>query len=211
MTKYFITIMSLLIIVIFSLHNPPSLYSKIKSIKFDNKSIYLVQRGTTGKLGNIAKDFNIQNKYASHLGIGFLQNNSFIIYHLYVTKNEKQKYLYIETIDEFIKPKDLNYLSVWKLKDIDNNKFSQIKNTLINSEKENIDFDFDFHENNKKFYCSEYIVSELKKNNIEIMANHQKKIMGMVRRMLKRDKINYFPVDGFENTDKAVKIFEWIK
>lgn len=212
MFKYLIAVISfVLITVIFSFYKTPTLDNKIKNIKFDNGTVYLVQRGTTGKLGNVAKDFNINNKYASHLGIGYVENNTLTIYHVYVEKNSKGNSLYVETINNFILPEDLNYLSVWKLKNIDPQKFNAIKNTLIESEKENINFDFKFEENNTAYYCSEFIVRILEKNNIEIMSDHKKNIVGMISQILKKDTLTYFPVDGFENNGKATKIFEWIK
>ncbi|MDR6403940.1 MULTISPECIES: hypothetical protein [Chryseobacterium] len=212
--NYHITIVgSILIIVIFSFYGykSSSLNSKIKGLQFDTESIYLVQRGATGKLSNVAKDFNISNKYASHVGIGFVKDRILTIHHVYVDKNSQNSYLYVESINDFINPKDINYLSIWKLKDIDHEKFNHIKNTLIHSEKENIIFDFTFAENNKKYYCSEYIVSELRKNGIEIMKDHKKNVTGMIKQILKKDTLKYFPVDGFENTGKAEKVFEWIK
>lgn len=212
MFKYLITVISfILIAVIFSFFKSPTLNNKIKNIQFDNEAVYLVQRGTTGKLGNVAKDFNINNKYASHLGIGYIENNTLIIYHVYVEKNTKGNSLYVETINNFILPEDLNYLSIWKLKNIDLQKFNAIKNTLIQSEKENINFDFNFDKGTKAYYCSEYIVDELQKNGIKIMPYHKKSLTGMIKQILKKDALTYFPVDGFENTDKAVKLFEWVK
>lgn len=212
--KYHITIMGfILIIVIFSFYGykSSSLNSKIKSLHFDTESIYIIQRGATGKLSNIAKDFNISNKYASHVGIGFVKNQTLTIHHVYVDKNSQNNYLYVENINDFIDPEDINYLSIWKLKGIDNEKCNRIKNTLIRSEKENIIFDFTFTENNGKYYCSEYVVNELKKNGIEIMKEHKKNVIGVIRQILKKDTLKYFPVDGFENTGKAEKLFEWIK
>jgi len=201
----------LLIIVIFSFRKSSSLDTRIKNLDFEDQTIYLIQRGTTGKLGNLAKDYNIKNKYASHLGIGFIENNTLKIYHIYVDKNQNNNNLYVENIDEFIKPKDLNYLSIWQLKNFDPEKFNTIKKTLEQSEKENILFDYSFDENNKAYYCSEYIVKELKKSHIEIMSDHQKSLIGMAKQILKKDTLTYFPVDGFENTNTASKIFEWIK
>ena len=210
--RYLITIMGcLLIIVIFSFRKSSSLDTRIKNLDFEDQTIYLIQRGTTGKLGNLAKDYNIKNKYASHLGIGFIENNTLKIYHIYVDKNQNNNNLYVENIDEFIKPKDLNYLSIWQLKNFDPEKFNTIKKTLEQSEKENILFDYSFDENNKAYYCSEYIVKELKKSHIEIMSDHQKSLIGMAKQILKKDTLTYFPVDGFENTNTASKIFEWIK
>ncbi|MDH6254100.1 hypothetical protein M2347_003827 [Chryseobacterium sp. H1D6B] len=210
--KYLTAMMGLvLIIAIFSFHKSPSLNNKVKNLGFEKETLYLVQRGTTGKLGNVAKEFNISNKYASHLGIGFIENNTLTIYHVYVDKNPQNTFLYIESIDNFIKPEDLNYLSVWKLKNIAPTKFNAVKNSLIQSEKEKINFDFNFDESDKAYYCSEYIVKELKKNGVEIMTEHKKDLSGMIKQILKKDTLTYFPVDGFENTHKAVKIFEWIK
>lgn len=211
--KFLIAIMSIsLIIVIFSFHKTPTLDYKIKNLDFNDQSIYLIQRGTTGKLGNLAKDFNIKNKYASHLGIGFVEDHHLIIYHVYVDKNKKNNHnLFIENITDFIKPEDLNYLSIWKLKDINANKLESIKESLKKSEKENINFDYVFDESDKEYYCSEFIVKKLKINNITIMSEHQKKVTGMKKQILKKDTLTYFPVDGFESTHKAEKIFEWIK
>lgn len=200
-----------LIIVIFSFRKSSSLNTRIKNLDFKEQTIYLIQRGTTGKLGNLAKDYNIKNKYASHLGIGFMENNTLKIYHVYVDKNQKNNNLYTESIDEFIKPEDLNYLSLWQLKNIDTEKFNTIKKTLEQSEKENILFDYSFDENNKAYYCSEYIVIELKKSNIEIMSERKKSLIGMAKQILKKDTLTYFPVDGFEKNNTATKIFEWIK
>ncbi|MBK1896989.1 YiiX/YebB-like N1pC/P60 family cysteine hydrolase [Chryseobacterium paridis] len=209
---FLIAVMSLVLITaVFSFHKSPSLEYKIKNIELNNGAIYLIQRGTTGKLGNVAKDFNIKNKYASHLGIGYLKNNALTIYHVYVDKNSKGNSLYVETIDNFIRPEDLNYLSIWQLKNIDLQKFNDIKNTLTQSEKQNINFDFNFDKGSKAYYCSEYIVDELQKNGIKIMSYHKKSITGMIKQILKKDTLTYFPVDGFESTDKATKVFEWIK
>ena len=210
--KLLITIMGfLLIIVVFSFYKRPSLDFRIKNLELEPQTIYLVQRGTTGKLGNFAKDFNIKNKYASHLGIGFISDGKLSIYHVYVKKNSHKNNLYTETIEDFTKPEDLNYFSIWKLNNIDPEKFKQIKSTIISSGQENIEFDFDFDENNEKLYCSEYVVRELRKNNIEIMQDHTKKAAGIASQMLRKDTLIYFPVDGFENSDKTEKIFEWIK
>lgn len=212
--KYDITIMSiLLIIVIFSFYSykTTALNNKIKNLELNENSIYLIQRGTTGKLGNVAKDFNIKNKYASHLGIGYIKNNALLIYHVYVNKNDKGNSLYVETIDNFIQPEDLNYLSIWQLKNIDPQKFNAIKSTLVQSEKQNINFDFNFDKGSKAYYCSEYIVDELKKNGIEIMSYHKKGVTGMISQVLKKDTLTYFPVDGFEGSNKATQVFEWIK
>ncbi|WP_157676759.1 YiiX/YebB-like N1pC/P60 family cysteine hydrolase [Chryseobacterium sp. T16E-39] len=200
-----------LIIAFFSFHKSPSLESKIKKIEFEKEAIYLIQRGTSGKLGNVAKDFNINNKYASHLGIGYFENHVLTVYHVYVEKNSSGNSLYIEPIKNFISPKDLNYLSIWRLKNIDLQKFDGIRNTLIQSGKENINFDFNFAADSKAYYCSEYVVKELQKNHVEIMSDHKKNITGMIRQILKKDTLTYFPVDGFENNDQAIKVFEWIK
>lgn len=201
----------LLIIVIFSFHKNRPLSEKINALRLNENSIYLIQRGTTGKLGDLAKDFNISNKYASHLGIGFIKNNDLVIYHVYVDKNKNNSNLYIETINEFTKPIDLNYLAIWRLNNINLKTLESIRHTFICSEKEKINFDFTFNENNKSYYCSEYIVRELEKNDIKIMHHHRKRITGMIQQMLKRDTLTYFPVDGFENTNTATKVFEWIK
>ncbi|MDC8104314.1 YiiX/YebB-like N1pC/P60 family cysteine hydrolase [Chryseobacterium sp. PTM-20240506] len=210
--NFLIAVMGLaLIIAVFSFHKDPSLKYKIKNIELNSEAIYLIQRGTTGKLGNVAKDFNINNKYASHLGIGFVNNNILTIYHVYVDKNKNNNNLYIDSIDEFISPEDLNYLSIWKLKNIDTASFKHIKQTLRESEKENINFDFKFEENNKAYYCSEFIVRILEKNNIKIMSDHKKNIAGIMSQILKKDTLTYFPVDGFENSNQVIKIFEWIK
>ncbi|WP_415327579.1 hypothetical protein [Chryseobacterium sp. MMS23-Vi53] len=210
--KFLITIMGiLLIIVVFSFYKRPSLDFRIKNLKLETQAIYLIQRGTTGKLGNLAKDFNLKNKYASHLGIGFIKDGELNIYHIYVKKNAHKNNLFIETIEDFTKPEDLNYVSVWKLNNINTEKFESIKNTLISSEKENIIFDFDFDENNEKYYCSEFVVRALRKNDIQIMQDHKKKVVGFASQMLRKDSLIYFPVDGFEGSDKTTKIFEWIK
>lgn len=200
-----------LIIIIFPSHTFNSLQNKIKSLELKDHSIYLIQRGTTGKLGNLAKDFNTKNPYASHLGIGFMENNSLKIYHVYIDKNKNNSNLYIESINDFIKPEDLNYLSIWQLKNIDIKSYNHIKQTLVQSEKENINFDFKFEENNNAYYCSEYIVRKLEQSNIKIMSDYKKKVVGMVSQILKKDTLTYFPVDGFESNRKAIRIFEWVK
>ncbi|MCW3161110.1 YiiX/YebB-like N1pC/P60 family cysteine hydrolase [Chryseobacterium oryctis] len=207
-----ITIMGIaLIIVVFSFNHFNSLYERIHHINFDNQTVYLIQRGTTGKLGNIAKDFNIKNKYASHIGIGFIHNNKLSIYHVYVDKNQKNNNLYIESLEEFIQPEDINYLCVWRLQEINPQKFESIKKSLIQSEKENILFDFIFKEDNNNYYCSEFVAKKLEESGVHIMKNNTKPISGIAKQALDRDTLTYFPVDGFENSRQINKIFEWIK
>ena len=209
--KILITIATLLLaIVIFISFGQLPLKYKVRNLKLDSHSIFLIERGTTGKAGNISKTFNLHNPYASHLGIGLMKNDTLTIYHVDIYKSKRKDNLYVQSINDFVNVQDINYLSVWKLENVNDQKFRQIKNTLLQSENETFNFDFNFEKDNKQYYCSEYVVKILEENAIHIFKPHSKKIEGVAKQFLGKNVISYYPVDSFEK-HKSEKIFEWLK
>ena len=54
----------------------------IDNLKFKKHTIYLFSRGTKTKSGLIADKFNISDKNITHVGIGFIKNDSLKIYNV---------------------------------------------------------------------------------------------------------------------------------
>ncbi|HUH35970.1 MAG TPA: hypothetical protein VL022_09080 [Moheibacter sp.] len=178
-------------------------------ITFKEKVIYLVVRGTDSKSGWIAKEYNQIDKNATHIAIGFLINEKLKLFHISDELSIRNDNLFFESLDDFILRDDLKYLSIWELKEIDNDHFNNIIKSLMNSLRERQYFDKQIEFNNDVYYCSEYINDILSKNNINIFDDNIILLKGIPKIFLGRDTLNYYPVDGFMQSNKVIKIFEW--
>lgn len=75
----------------------------------------------------------------------------------------------------------------------------------------NQEFDKKILINNEFFYCSEYVNDILESSNIKIFNKKKIKLEGIVKSFLGRDTLEYYPVDGFMESEKIENIFAWNK
>lgn len=188
-----------------------SLIKKINNIEFEEKTVYIVLRGTDSKSGWIARKYNLIDKNASHVAIGLKHKQQFKVFHISDELSERNDNLFDENIFDFISRDDLIYISIWKLKRINTHTFHKIKKSIEKSTLINQEFDKKIMINNDFYYCSEYVNDILESNKIKIFYKEKIKINGIVKSYLGRDTLEYYPVDGFMESEMVENIFTWYK
>ncbi|WP_432672489.1 hypothetical protein [Flavobacterium sp. SM2513] len=186
----------LLIVIIFI---SISSFSQEKQI-IDEDCIYIFTRSTMSKRGFIAEDFNINDTLSTHVGIGFVENKKYVIYNIdNIKKNENQSSLIKEDYNSFVRLDDIYYSSIWKYKITKSNKIRLIE-ILKSFERENITFDKEFKltNSNSNLYCSEFVFLVLTQLNLTIKYEPpKKKLNSFYSSLLKRNTLEYIPVDFF--------------
>ena len=180
-----------------------------KNLKLNNFSIYLICRGTKAKSGFIAEKFNLQDKNITHIGIGYIENNSLKIFNVSDVKKENESSLVIDSLNSFI-TKDTYYLSIWEYK----NSYSdlqELKRICIKYKTAKIEFDFSFNiEDDKKMYCSEFcskVLMEVNQSKFKFDPNTVK-LEPFYSKLLKKSTLTYYPVDFFETNQNFTKIYD---
>lgn len=176
-----------------------------QSLNEDN--IYLICRGTKNKQNLIAEKFNSQNKEATHIGIGIVENDSLSIFNISIDKKVNQSSLIIEKWNEFTNLPDIFYLSVWEIES-DKEKIIQLKSILNNYFKEIIDFDYNFSlDDDNNLYCSEFVAKVLNKLNIFHYETNKKPTNSLLKNITDKEEFEYFPVDFFLQNPQAKQIY----
>lgn len=172
---------------------------------FKKNAFYLIAKGTRSKSYLIAKNFNVRDENITHVGIGFLENGEFKIFH--VTDVNKNAFK-INTINQFVNDQSTYYLGIWESK-ISKSKFNKLKNICKNYKNKNVIFDYSFQLNNNEFklYCSEFCENVLKKIGFKFKP-YYKKLNPFYKNVLKRDILEYFPVDFFQMNKNFKLVYE---
>lgn len=111
-----------------------------KGVDFNDQNIYLFYRETNSKAGMISKSYNIHQSNYSHVGIGFLDGNQVVVYHILHDKDNEQNFKYSElikdTLDEFYNPKNDEVVGgeILSLNDVSQNEIDKIKKVTLELE-----------------------------------------------------------------------------
>lgn len=180
-----------------------------QNIKLKNDAIYLICRGTKAKTGFIAEKFNIQDRNITHVGIGYIENNTLKIFNVSDMKNLIENSLIIDSLDSFV-TQDTYYLSIWKC----NNSpldLRKLKKICKKHKASKVKFDFLFNlDDDEKMYCSEFCCKVL----MQINRHKYKfspsviKLDSFYKSVLNKDRLTYYPVDFFENNENFTKIYD---
>ncbi|WP_162127117.1 hypothetical protein [Flavobacterium phycosphaerae] len=183
--------------------------NSIDNLKFEDNTVYLFSRGTKTKSGLIAKKFNSNDRYITHVGIGFVENNKMRIYNVIDCDTTKTA-LVIDNLKSFVCEKAY-YLSIWKCKS-NKQEFLKLKKICheYSSRKVYFDYSFKLNEKDNILYCSEFCSRVLKVINSTKFNFHPKKMKleSFYRAVLSRDELLYYPVDFFQEGKLFSKIFE---
>jgi hypothetical protein len=98
----------------------------IDNLKFKKHTIYLFSRGTKTKSGLIADKFNISDKNITHVGIGFIKNDSLKIYNVIDCDTTKNA-LRVDNLKSFVNDDKIYYLSIWECKNNKNDYKNLVK------------------------------------------------------------------------------------
>lgn len=165
--------------------------------------LYLFTRSTHLKSSYIAEDFNIKDTLSTHVGIGIKSKESLSIFHVIDNKKNNNSSLVKESKDQFINEYGITYYSIWRAK-VSKQEHDLIVNTLNNYLRKKITFDKNFilsEDNN--LYCSEFVYNIFKSLN-SIKFDYKpinKELSPFYCKILKRDSLEYIPVDFFTELD----------
>jgi len=185
-----------------------------KDAKLNEDQVYLVFRGTKSKEGFFARDFNIQDTLSSHVGLLIRDKTNWSIFHIANFKHKNVSDLKKQSFQVFFdkKKEDINYVSFWKIINIDSIEVKQIKKELNKYLSKFIKFDKLFtRQDSTKMYCSEFvykILHQVDSTNFNFKT-HKRKLKGVYKTYFKKDTLEYFPVDVFQKNENIKKIKEW--
>ena len=164
------------------------------------KNIYIFCRGTSGKAGLIARQFNRADTNITHVGLGYVDRAGAKIFNVTDIKGYKNA-LVVDSIGSFIASPDVQYLSIWKYKNSPR-EFRRMKKLIKSYLTRTIFFDISFQlKDDDTLYCSEFCVNILNKINPGKLCFEplKKELNGkLYSAILKRKEITYYPVDFFE-------------
>lgn len=182
-----------------------------KEITLHKKSLFMVCRGTYSKSALIAQKFNIKDRNITHCGIGFIKNDSFLIYNV-SDIHSTQSCLIIDSLSSFRKSADVYYLGIWECR-LNTKTLETIKRHCEDYAQKKIAFDYSFIlDDSDMLYCSEFCARILNAANqpelyfrpVELQLKNE-----FYEAFLKRKVLLYFPVDFFEENKGFKKIYEW--
>lgn len=177
-----------------------------KPAAFSAHSFYMLCRGTKHKIGFIAQQFNLQDRYSTHVGIGIVENGNLIVYHV-INDTGDATALIAEKFNSFVSNDDVVYWSAWECKS-NTKDITHLKKLLQSYQSQKIVFDMDFEPSNNKLYCSEFCAEILKKISPKQFAfmMSQKRLDFIYRTALQREILDYYPVDFFQGNPQFKKI-----
>ena len=186
----------------------------IQSWEAARDSIYIVCRGTVAKAGLIPAHFNLQDAYATHVGLGWWDGEGFFVHHVSNEKIPGMDAFRKEKLAAFISGEDVFYISLVAVKDALATPALAAK-LLRAYRQQAIEFDFEFEEGNGSYYCSEWVVAFLQKLSpagLQFTPTKRMISHALARSLLQRDTLTYYPVDfytGKEGWSSAKKfLFE---
>lgn len=183
----------------------------LSKLDFQDDTIYLVTRGTLSKTHFIADDFNLNDRFSTHVGLAVVQQDSLVIYHVSREERTQPDALYVDGLETFWGAPDVYYGAIWKF--VTNAqtvaRFTQL---LAASKHSNIAFDMDFNpDDDAKQYCSEFCVKTLRSVFPEqfSVALVNKPLESFYKVALQKEALRYWPVDFYTTTPQFAKIFEF--
>lgn len=214
MPKFTLFFLLIWIILSGSCENSKTNLTFLSDLNLDTQKIYLIFRGTNSKQGNTAKKFNLNDSLVSHVGISYHNGADWRVFHVLNIKNDSYSDLNVESLDTFFNLKNNNtyYGSIWQVNNLNYIEIQQIKNQIENLLKLQIKFDESFSSTKEtELYCSEFIFSLFNSLNTDkfLFEMHKVKLETLHSYLLKKDSLEYYPVDIFLKNENIKKVKEW--
>ncbi len=182
-------------------------------VTFDAEKLYMIARGTKSKQGIISKNFNSADTNITHIGLAYyeLPARKLKIYNISTEKKLKNA-LVVESIEDFVSPKDLFYVGIWECS-LKKSQFLKAKKVLAGYERRFItfDYDFDLHNADSSLYCSEFcwnILSAVSQSHFSYKPQTKLVTNSFFKNVIGRDTLTYVPVDFFMSFSRFKKLKE---
>lgn len=175
---------------------------------FEKNTVYLICSGSRHKQGFIAKDFNLIDRNATHIGLGLVEKNELMVYNVNVDHGG-QSALQAESLPSFTGDQGTRYYSIWAYRS-STQEMKKLKRILRKLLSTRITFDMEFEANNNKLYCSEFCAMVLQqwKPQLFCYTLSTKTLNGLYKSALNRAVLHYFPVDFFQVSCAFRKVYE---
>ena len=181
----------------------------IDDLKLNDSTIYFFTRGTKAKSAITAEKFNIQDKFSTHVGIGYFDGRQLKIYNISDENLKNESALKIDSLESFLTSKTY-YFAIYKC----NNTYEELMTMQLVCEsfaQQKITFDSTFEiGNGNAFYCSEFCANVIMQTN-PVKYNYEPLKLtpdAMSAAYLERQTLTYFPVDFFQGKNNCSKVFE---
>lgn len=174
---------------------------------FKNDNIYIIGSGSVAKQYLIANDFNLKHKYLTHILIGYVSNGKLILFEINPDKGINSYIHQTDWVD--FSSQFNNYIGIWEYKtnSLTIKKLEKIiKNKII--QKTTYNFNFDLNLNNQE-YCSQFVANCLNELIDFKFKSTVKKLNNKYKSLLKKNEIEYFPVDFFLSDPRFSQIYEF--
>lgn len=184
---------------------------KLLGDKFKDSTLYLIGRGTKTKLRLIADTYNLKEKDITHIGIGIYLNKRLRVFNVSDIQDNSRNALKVDSFESYTNSSDVYSLAIWECK-LNKSEFSKALSFLDSISTQKIYFDHKFNlENNNVLYCSEFCVLVLKTIN-KIKFSFSTTVIKITdlftQYYLKRDILEYYPVDFFIYNKSVEKVGE---
>lgn len=182
--------------------------SSILDISFENDKIYLFLKKTDTKYNKIISNYNVNNTNFSHVGIGFIEKNSIVIYEV-INKEKGKNCLSKTNINSFYNIDEMIYSgTILCIKNTTQDHILKIKEIIKDYSFINYDSTFEI-KNDNYFYCSEFVVDVLNRAKVMRFKKYKKELIDFHAHVLKRDTLEYYPVDMFYKNENIEIIKFW--
>ncbi len=181
----------------------------INDLKLNDSTIYFFTRGTEAKSEIPAEKFNIQDLFNTQVGIGYFDGKQLKIYNVSNEISKNESALKIDSLKSFLTSKTY-YFAIYKC----NNTYEELmtmQSVCENFAQQKITFDDNFEiGNGNAFYSSEFCatvitqINPIKYNYAPLNATLDVPSAAY----LKRETLQYFPVDFFQRQNNCSKVFE---
>ncbi|WP_293891489.1 hypothetical protein [Flavobacterium sp.] len=172
-----------------------------------NNDIYIIGRGTISKKKFVGDIFNNINKNITHIGIGFLESDSLMVYNVSLDKRIKNSSLIVEGFADFKNVNDLFYMGVWKL-EISKTDLLIVKERIKEIQKKEIVFDsrFDLDNGDTNLYCSEFVQIVINSIDNYYYFPTEMILKNSLKTIINKDTFLYFPTDFFLVNNKFQQV-----
>ena len=185
----------------------------ISKIENYQKGTYLVLLGNKNKLSDKIKNgFNyLKNSKYNHVGFLIISSSGLHIIDVHPDAIRKFPFLIKKDFRNLIlnHNNQIEYISIWKIKNL---KSETLLGKLNFKDTIHYDYNFD-NKTSNKLYCSEFVAKTLEnifhEDSKFILLT--KKLNKLEEMILRKDSIQYYPVDFFIKNSHFVFVSEWSK
>lgn len=167
---------------------------------------YFICRGTNSKRDVIADNFDVNKSDLTHVGIGFIINKKFQLYHIQPGENIILNSIRLENLNDFINISDIYLFEIWEVFS-DKSELKNLNDSIQQMINKKIQFDNNFNlKDEENYYCSEFVAKALNQSVSFLYKNSKIKSPRLLKTKTKEEVFEFYPVDFFVQNPKVKRI-----